>query len=152
MGFGSNSVTVGQVTAMTVMTKISAGRLEYLQQVLAQPPGPIIGKISTIHFARWVIVNNGSNLLFVSEFDGSWQDYLRDFTRETPGGLDAIWGNCDDYPAGGAADFEAFSAYVSAHELHTNLFYAAYPDLTVKAILKQQRAYQRGLDFLNEFA
>src|SRR5262249_26582502 len=35
--------------------------------------------ISTIHFARWVIIDNGTKLLFESNYDGSWERYIDDF-------------------------------------------------------------------------
>jgi hypothetical protein len=35
--------------------------------------------IPSIHFARWVIVDEGRRLVFFSNFDGSWTQYLGDF-------------------------------------------------------------------------
>jgi len=48
--------------------------------------------------------------------------------------MDAIFGNCEGYPAGGCQDFEAFKKYVRDHQVVTDLFYAAYPESTVKAV------------------
>lgn len=146
----SKSVTKGQVTAMTVITPITQGRLENLRAALkvigAKTDGPIT-KINTIHYARWVIIDGGTRLLFTSNFDGTAEDYLRDFVEKASDGLDAIWGNCDGYP--GAKPFDKFLAYVDEHEYTAELFYPAYPDATVKQIQKSlalRKAFHTVLD------
>ncbi len=35
--------------------------------------------IPSIHFAHWSMIDNGRRLLFLSNFDGSWENYLDDF-------------------------------------------------------------------------
>jgi hypothetical protein len=35
--------------------------------------------IGTIHFARWVRLPGTDRLVFLSNYDGSWQSYLEDF-------------------------------------------------------------------------
>ena len=109
-----------------------------------------IKKISTIHFARWVIFDNDQRLLFTSNFDGSWESYLRDFSQTTPEGMDRIFGHCDGYPAGGCGDFEAFKAYVRKYQVPTDLFYAAYPDSSVKAVLEGLRVKALTDEFLRK--
>ena len=140
----SMSVQSGQVTAMTVITPINEGKADKLKPVLKaihlSPDSPI-KKINTIHYARWVIIDNGTRLLFTSNFDGIGEDYLRDFVEKTPEGLDAIWSNCDGYP--GAKPIEPFIAYVRAHEIDAELFYAAYPDATVNQVQKGLRVQQK---------
>src|SRR5450631_244045 len=40
------------------------------------------GKLSgipTVHFARWLLVNEGKQMLFLSNYDGNSENYLRDF-------------------------------------------------------------------------
>jgi hypothetical protein len=72
-------------TEMTLITKIVPAKLEQLKQVLAgikDPSGPdLIALIGTVHFARWVIIDNGRRLLFDSKFDGSVDQYLTDSPR-----------------------------------------------------------------------
>ena len=146
------SVTIGKVTELTVISPIIEGREQILRQVLqgihASEESPI-RKISTIHYARWVIIDNGTRLLFTSNFDGTWKKYLRDFVNLAPEGLDLIWSNCVDYP--GAVPFEKFAQYVRDYQVKTDLFYAAYPAVTVKHVLKaldweeKTKAFQREL-------
>ena len=109
------SKTIGQVTELTCICPLKPGAAVSLRQVLGAlqiSPNSPIKEINTIHFARWVIFDNDTRLLFTSNFDGSWEDYLRDFSVKTPEGMDKIFGHCEGYPPGGCADFEAFKAYV----------------------------------------
>lgn len=131
------SKTIGVVTELTVIAPLKSGGAVKLREVLGKlqvSPNSPIKQIDTIHFARWVIFDNDTRMLFTSNFDGSWETYLRDFSQKTPEGMDAIFGNCEGYPAGGCADFEAFKQYVRAHQVPTDLFYAAYPESSVRAV------------------
>ena len=38
-----------------------------------------LGGIPTIHFAKWALIDGGARLLFLSNYDGSWETYLDDF-------------------------------------------------------------------------
>lgn len=146
------SKTIGQVTELTVITPIKDCSVDKLRQVLAgiqaSPESPI-KRISSIHFARWVIFDNDTRLLFTSNFDGTWEKYLRDFVELASDGLDAIWSNCVGYP--GAKPFEGFKKYVEENQVKTDLFYPAYPAASVKQILKaldwekKTNAFQREL-------
>jgi hypothetical protein len=144
--------SIGQVTALTAIAPIVPAKLAGLQQVLAgfqaAPESPI-KRIATIHFARWVIIDGGTRLLFCSNFDGGWEDYLRDFSQNGAEGLNLTFGACEGWP--GAQPFEPFRDYVKAHQVPTSLFYAAYPDLTVKSILKMQKFQGSWNQFLQGF-
>jgi hypothetical protein len=147
------SKTIGQVTELTVIAPLKAGAAASLRQVLGalqtNPDSPI-KQISTIHFARWVIFDNDQRLLFTSNFDGSWEGYLRDFSQKTPDGMDRIFGHCDGYPAGGCRDFEAFKDYVRKYQVPTDLFYAAYPDTSVRAVVEALRVKNLTDEFLRQ--
>ena len=54
------------------------------------PPGSLIG-ISTIHFVKWLLIDNGRRLMMVSDYDGSWESYIDEFAEMILSGLDAIW-------------------------------------------------------------
>ncbi len=139
MASGEISKTIGVVTEITVIAPLKVGGAVRLRQVLnalqTNPDSPI-KQIDTIHFARWVIFDNDTRMLFTSNFDGEWETYLRDFAVKTPDGMDAIFGNCEGYPLEGCRDFEAFKQYVRQHQVMTDLFYAAYPDSSVAAVKK----------------
>ncbi|MGH3922212.1 MAG: hypothetical protein ACRDTT_04965 [Pseudonocardiaceae bacterium] len=146
----------GVHTIITAIVPILPGHLEPLRQTLAALGDPDrdspIRAISTIHFARWVIIDDGERLLFTSNFDGSWDSYIDEFIDKASSGLDAIWSHCVDFPEGGSKDREAFKAYVRMYEYKAELFYCAYDDLTVRDILKAQRIREKLESLLDEFA
>jgi len=91
--------------------------------------------LATIHFARWVIIDDGDNILFESNFDGSWENYIDDFVDHASAGMNLIWGNCIGFPRGGAKDIEAFKAYIRENQSPAQIYYSAYKDSTVRNIL-----------------
>lgn len=90
--------------------------------------------LSTIHFARWVLIDNGENLLFESNYDGSWESYIDDFGDHAAVGMNAVWGNCLGFPKGGCLDIESFKQVIRANQHPAQVFYSAYPNQTVANI------------------
>ena len=123
---------------ITSIAQIKPGHAEKLKTILkalrAQEDSPG-KKIGTIHFVRWVLIDNDTRLLFTSNFDGSWDEYIDIFIDKVHEGLDAIWSNCEGFPAGGSRDREAFKKYIEQTEYQADYFWCAYPDLTVREIL-----------------
>jgi len=169
------SITAEQLTAptdsappqgsqpLTALTPITPGRRAQLQQVLAMlreriaSGGPTpLDEIGTVHFARWVVLpddQDGGQLLFTSNFDGPWDDYIEDFAAQSAESFDAIYSNCEGWPERGARDVDAFKAYVRKHEFPADVYYRAYPMATVpqvKAGLKLKDALNTVLAVLNE--
>ncbi len=99
-----------------------------------------LGKIPSIHFAKWLLLDEGRRLLFFSNYDKSWESYLGDFVDKAPEGLNLAWSSTQDYPrtvafaSEGAKDEETFKAWTRAYQVPTQVFYAAYPDLTIETI------------------
>lgn len=139
---------------ITTTVGIKPGRVEYLRAVLNSlntgSTSPV-SIISTIHFARWVIIDDNTRLLFTTNFDGSWDDYVDEFIDKAADGLDAIWSNCEGFPEGGSRNRAAFKQYIHDHEYRADLFYEAYPDATVKDIQKALRIRQKWEALLDEF-
>jgi len=104
-----------------------------------------IGGIPTIHFARWLLMENDRRLLFFSNYDGSWASYLGDFVDKANYGLTAIWSNTDRFPPsqflfwGGAQQIEPFKAWSREHNLYAAVWYSAYPDETLWNLQKDVR-------------
>jgi hypothetical protein len=101
--------------------------------------------IPSIHFARWVVVDDGRRLVFFSNFDGSWENYLGDFIDKAADGLTAVWSNCVGFPRtrglwrGGATDEQKFKAYSRASQVPTQVWYSAYKWLSVANINNNTR-------------
>lgn len=95
-----------------------------------------LGGIPSIHFARWVLIEN-RGVLFFSNFDSSWPSYLGDFIDQASSGLTGVWSNTVGYPRttwlleAGSRDAARFLAWTRAHQHPTNVWYAAYPGLSI---------------------
>jgi hypothetical protein len=104
-----------------------------------------LGSIASIHFARWMVIDGGRNLLFLSNYDGSWESYLGDFIDKASDGLTAIWSNTWEFPAsrwlikGGARNELPFKAKVRASQVPTEVWYSAYPTLTILNVINNAR-------------
>lgn len=97
-----------------------------------------LGTITTIHFARWAIVDKGRFLVFFSNYDGSWDSYIGDFVDKAAKGMDLIWTSAPGYPEQGSIDIEAFKSIIRRNQVRTQVFYSAYPNSTVKNILQDR--------------
>jgi hypothetical protein len=115
--------------------------------------------IPTIHFARWVLIDKNRHVLFFSNFDGNWEQYLGDFIDQSGWGLTAIFSNTVKFPrtnlmgvlgiipgmpltfpgtkfvlTGGAYDEEHFLAWSRSTQLPTQVWYCPYRHLSRKHI------------------
>ncbi|MCH7601105.1 MAG: hypothetical protein IH973_15250, partial [Myxococcales bacterium] len=109
-----------------------------------------LGGIPSIHFARWVFLGSRERVLFLSNFDNSWQSYLGDFVDQASNGLTAVWSNTKGYPrskylvSAGSKNSTSFLAWTRAHQLPTDVWYSAYPGLTVRNV-NENTEIRRGL-------
>lgn len=100
----------------------------------------LLSGIPTIHFAQWSIVDRGRSLLFLSNFDGSWESYLDDFIDKAGKGVVGVWGNTVGFPPTRWI-FNLASPQVSRvkemarlKQVPAAVWYSAYPNWTVAAI------------------
>ena len=106
-----------------------------------------LGGITSIHFARWVIVfdrwstgRKRHRLLFFSNYDGSWESYLGEFIDRAAFGLTGVWTNTVGFPdtknllGAGARDEEAFKQWTRRHQIPTQVWWSGVPDSTVQNI------------------
>lgn len=103
-----------------------------------------LGGITSIHFARWVILPD-DRVLFFSNYDGSWEAYLGDFVDHAAIGLSAVWSNTKWFPKSyalvlkGAAQESNFKQWTRTFQVENQIWYSAYPHLTVQNILDNAR-------------
>ena len=145
--FREDVVTQNQ---LTVITEVRAGRVDRVRAVMSAidsyskrlaPAGSLTG-VSTIHFVRWLLLDDGRRLMMVSDYDGSWESYIDEFAELILSGLDAIWEGSDGYPPDGARDLPAFKRFLRGHQVPSEVFYSAYPEETVLNIVND-RAFAR---------
>lgn len=110
-----------------------------------------LGGIRSIHFARWVVIDEGKRLLFFSNYDGSWERYLGDFIDQAAMGLTAVWTNTEGFPPArfllwkGSTYEDQFKAWTRDRQIDTQLWFTAYPQLSNREI-EANAKIRRGLD------
>jgi hypothetical protein len=96
--------------------------------------------IPTVQFARWVIINEGKQMIFLSNFDGNSENYLRDFINIAGKQLNLIFCHTVGMPKtrfmvfGGTKDADGFVAWARYFQVISNVWYSANKDVTVKNI------------------
>ena len=132
---------------MTLVSIVKPGRLRRLVLLVVvlyarfrtayiDTRGTLVG-IPSIHFAHWNLIDGGRRLLFLSNYDGTWESYLGEFVDRAAGGLTAVWSNTLGFPPSrflaldGARDEQRFKAWVRSQQVPTDVWYAAYPRLSV---------------------
>ncbi len=111
-------------------------------------PG-FLGTIGTIHFARWVTPPGSPDVIFLSNYGGSWESYLEDFITRAHEGLTAVWSNTIGFPRSenlflkGATDGDRFKRFARQSMVPTRFWYSAYPDLTT-ATIRSNAEIRRG--------
>ena len=78
-------------------------------------------------------------------FDGDLHTYFKDIAVFTNTRFDEVFQNCEDYPTGGARDFEGFWNWIRRYQVQVDLFWPRYPDLSAPRIL-QLAAFKRRFD------
>jgi deferrochelatase/peroxidase EfeB len=102
-------------------------------------PGAL-GDLKTIHFARWVLIPGTDQLVFLSNYSGSWESYLEDFITKAHQGLTGVWSNTRGFPKtrnlfqDGATDGDRFKRWARSQQEPSRLWFCAYPDLTTARI------------------
>jgi hypothetical protein len=127
------------VTELTAIAPLKPGGADTLRQIFAgrkraeaMGAHSPIEQIESIHYARWVILDGGTRLLFTSNFDGNLEDYLAEFAERDEGPINLIFGSCEGWP--GARPVGPFIQYVRDHMVPAEYYYSAYPKHTVKEV------------------
>ena len=114
--------------------------------------GPLVN-LSFSHFARWVIIPHRKfprvssdqpkenlqydYLIFFSNFNGTWNQYIDAFSAVLGTGLDGIWRWSEKYP--GAVPVTPFKDYIALVQFETDYYYDAYPHATTNDVKAAHR-------------
>lgn len=139
----------GKAYAMSLVTPIRGTVMRWANKFIFFAVGtPFLRRkldglltLSMIHYARWVIIAEEdfprlsstqprenlrySYMLFFSNFNGSWAQYVDSFSAAIPSGLNTLWWHNVGWPD--AVPEQPFHRYVSHNQLFTNHYYNAYP-------------------------
>jgi hypothetical protein len=127
-----------------IMTIKSPQAFEELSALLesynAMPPdkNPVVcalNAVGTVHFARFLFLENNTKFGIITTYDGDFETYIRDFSDKIGDIFDVIHTHMIDQPPLPVKEHpEEFLAYIRAHEVKPIAFYSAYPALTVLGI------------------
>lgn len=154
------SNVAGKAYGMNVVTPMRPcltwiNRLLFMaSRALPDKLGGLLG-LSIIHFARWVIIKRNQwpdlgqgkqplqndYMLFCSNFNGTWDQYIDAFSDGIPDGLDLLWYSSTRYPH--SIPITAFKDYIRANQVDTNYYYNSVPGAAqrdVKSALRVRRA------------
>ena len=101
--------------------------------------------VKTIHFARWVFLDEGRRVFFASNYDGSLESYMDDFIDQISWGLNIVFSNGYGFPKtrwlvlDGSRDELAFKHYLRRHQVPTRVWYSAYPRLTAANVARNEQ-------------
>ncbi len=157
------SNVAGKAYAMNVLTPMRPWRtrvnvlLFHAARAFPQRLAGLLG-LSIIHFARWAVIRRGSwpdfgqppeqlandYMLFCSNFNGTWDQYIDAFADGIPSGLDSFWWASTKYPK--SIPISPFKAYIRANQIDTDYYYNATPGAAqrdIKSALRVRRAVLR---------
>jgi len=116
-----------------------------------------LARIQTIHFARWVLLDNNKRVYFASNYDGSADSYMDDFINKVAWGLNLVFSNGVGYPRTrylikkGAENEGKYKKTLRRNQLPSESWYKAYPGLTAVDIARNSRI-RRGMQKENPSA
>ncbi len=143
----------GKATAITVLTPVKRGGPLLLWLVFwagrnIKETLQKLEMLSFIHYARWAVIErfpygddgerlNHTYLLFESNFNGTWDQYIDAFSEVVALRMKAIWGTSFGFP--GPLPVEPFKAYIRQNEFVANHYWSAYPGATTTEVLAASR-------------
>lgn len=156
------SNVAGKAYAMNVVTPMRPMKTwinNFLFMTARAIPSTLSGLLglALIHFARWVIIRRdqwpqlgqpaakltNDYMLFCSNFNGTWDQYIDAFADGIPDGLDLFWYASTKYP--NSIPITPFKNYIRANQIDTNYYYNATPgsgQRDVKLALKLEHDLQ----------
>ena len=138
---------------LTVLANVKPGKAAEIRAGAAKmatlPLHELLGPL-TLHFARWLLINNDTQFLYIAIFDTDFEQYTEDAIRIfNQVGMGSLFLNLVGFPENGMKDPEAFKKFVREHHCPSFLEYSEYEGVTVKEIkraLKIERAFAAMLD------
>jgi hypothetical protein len=155
----------GKAYAMDAITPMRAWKTPILRLIfwLAPLSGLTdLKNLSFIHFARWVIIPHNKfpwlggkqpretvqsdYMLFFSNFNGTWNQYIDAFSAVLSSGLNYFWRWSDKFP--GSVPVTDFKRYIARVQFDTDYYYNPYP----YAATNDVKAAHRVQSALDDFA
>jgi len=162
------SNVAGKAYGMTVITPMSPAMSwinRWIFRATRAIPSTLSGLIGLkfIHFARWVIIprdgwpdlGQGKQkltqdcMLFTSNFNGTWDQYIDAFSDGLPTGLDLFWYKNFKYP--GSLPVTPFKNYIRANQIDTDYYYNATPGIAYRGLTAALRVRKAMLELEKDY-
>jgi hypothetical protein len=159
----------GKAYAMNVVTPLhwyTAWITKVTFWAAGKMPSTTLGlrTLSLIHYARWVVIKGSqfprlSNeqpkeelkynyMLFFSNFNGSWDQYVDSFSSAISQGLNSFWIFNIKYPK--SVPMLPFHRYITSNQVWTDYYYNAYPMASSNDVKAAQRVRKELLGFMSK--
>ncbi len=156
----------GKVYAMNAITPMKPWKTWIVRAIFfllghVKPLQKGLVDVSFIEFARWVVVprhglpylGHGQAkenlrydyLLFFSNFNGTWNQYIDAFSAVLSYGLNLVWRWSEKFP--GSVPITPFKEYIARVQFETDYYFTAYPRATAND-LKSAHIVQASLESL----
>ena len=156
------SNVAGKAYAMNVVTP-SKPAITWINRLIFMAsrglPSNLMGLLglSLIHFARWVIIKpdqwpdlgqgkqvlKNDYMLFCSNFNGTWDQYIDAFSDGIPKGLNLFWYTATKYP--GSIPVTPFKDYITYNQIQTDYYYNATPGSAQRDVKSAVQVYDQVL-------
>jgi hypothetical protein len=123
-----------------------------------------LSTLSMIHYARWVFLRASDlprlseeqpketlhydYMMFFSNFNGSWAQYVDSFSAAIPSGLNLLWFMNVGWPK--SVPETPFHEYVAKNQVWTNHYYSAYPLAASNDVKAGSKVRKRLVDFVHQ--
>ena len=163
----SMSNIAGKAYAMNVITPLPWSRAwlnRLIFWIALKRPSKVAGllTLSLIHYARWVIIMPNqfprlspdqpeenlkyAYMLFFSNFNGSWNQYVDSFSSAISEGLNLFWVGSVKYPK--SVPMLPFHRYITSNQIWTDYYYNAYPMASSNDVKSAKRVKDSLLAFM----
>ncbi len=157
----------GKVYAMNAITPMKPWKTWILRAFFfllghIEPLREDLINLSFIEFARWVVLPRNrfpflgqgqvperlqyDYLLFFSNFNGTWNQYIDAFSAVLSKGLNLVWRWSEKFP--GSVPVTPFKEYIARLQFDTDYYYTSYPHATAND-LKAAHIVQASFDNLS---
>ncbi len=159
----------GKAYAMNVVTPMRwytswVNRFFFWATVTYKPFLSGLLTLSLIHYARWVIIKPSQfpkvspdqpeedlkyhYMIFFSNFNGSWDQYVDSFSAAISGGLDKFWIFNVKYPK--SVPMLPFHKYITSNQVWTDHYYNAYPMASSNDVKSAKKVKANLLSFIGD--
>jgi hypothetical protein len=139
---------------MTIVANVKPGKADEIRANAAKQaelPLHDLLKPLTLHYARWVLINNDTQFVYIAIFDTAFDTYVEDAVRIFQSiGMGTLFLSLEGFPEDGMTNVPAFVQFVREHQVDSFLEFSSYPGVTVAEIEKGLKVRQAFSDMLDQ--